>query len=134
MFFINYNFLGIFLIAVCSKTSYDIKSYRALIFFIIFIIHQSPCGRGMCLVTNNILRITMVIRMSVDSETIKEIGKCVLAKIKVFGSTPGSGIRQTDISEAAIINKNMIMDIIKDHCELLSAIAGMLVSPLPDFV
>jgi hypothetical protein len=80
------------------------------------------------------LRITMIIRMNVNSETIKEIGKCVPAKIKVFGSTPGSGIRQTDIGEAAIMDKNVITDTIKDHYELLSAIAGILISPLPDFV
>jgi hypothetical protein len=80
------------------------------------------------------LRMTMVMRMSVDSEAIKEIGKCVPAKMKVFGSTPGSGIRQTDMGEAAIMDRNVITDIIRDHCELLSAIGGMLVSPLPDFV
>jgi hypothetical protein len=134
MFLISCNLSGILPIAVCSKASHNIKSCRALVFFVIFVIYQSPCGRGMCPVTNNILRMMIVIRMSVDSEAIKEIGKCVPVKIKVFGSTFGFGIRQTDIGEAVIMDRNVIMDTIRDHCELLSAIAGMLVSPLPDFV
>jgi hypothetical protein len=79
------------------------------------------------------LRMTVVMRVSVDSEAIKEISKCVPAKMKVFGSTPRSGIRQTDM-EVAIMDRNVITDTIRDHCELLSAIGGMLVSPLPDFV